>query len=126
VLAGHDGCEKAEILPFTGGPTGDVDPCIAPDQSYLIFSSRDRAKTTPNGPSDDGHEHLYFARRRASGWGPVEALRYEGDNWGADDGEAQLAPEGRLGRSVPGLLSAILGAHPNSARKKRTAAKRTA
>jgi Tol biopolymer transport system component len=101
-----NGYGKAEILPFTGGPTGDVDPCIAPDQSYLIFSSRDRAKTTPNGPSDDGHEHLYFVRRRGSGWGPVEALRYDGDNWGADDGEAQLAPDGKTlyftsGRSEP-------------------------
>jgi hypothetical protein len=50
-----NGYEKAKILPFTGGPTDDVDPCIAPDQSYLIFSSRDvvgaqlNCKISPNG-----------------------------------------------------------------------------
>jgi hypothetical protein len=45
-------------------------------------------------------------RRRGPSWGPVEALRYEGDNWGTDDGEAQFAPDGKTlyftsGRSEP-------------------------
>jgi len=45
-------------------------------------------------------------RRRGPSWGPAEALRYEGDNWGTDDGEAQFAPDGKTlyftsGRSEP-------------------------
>jgi Tol biopolymer transport system component len=81
--------QAAEPLAFSDGKTADVDPYIAPDQSWLIFSSSGRQ--TP----DDGHEHLYVSVRQGAGWGAVQALHYEGDDWGADDGEAQVSPDGK-------------------------------
>jgi len=79
------GYAPAQLLPFSDGRAIDVDPFIAPDGSYLVFSSRGR--TFP----DDGHEHLFVSLRQNGGWGPVKALRYSGDDWGADDGESQVS-----------------------------------
>jgi Tol biopolymer transport system component len=81
--------EPAQALTFSGPDDGDVDPFIAPDQSYLIFSSNTR------GTLKDGHEHLFIVRRRGNGWSPIEPIRYVGDDWGSDDGEAQVSPDGR-------------------------------
>jgi hypothetical protein len=80
--------QTAEPLSFSDGTYGDVDPGVAPDQSFLVFSSQGRK------PMDDGHEHLFIVFRKGDGWGPVTPLRYDGDNWGADDGEAQVGPGG--------------------------------
>jgi Tol biopolymer transport system component len=80
--------QPAQPLSFSVGPYFDVDPYIAPDQSYILFSSRGRRSP------DDGHEHLYVALRVGKDWGAVHALRYVGDDWGADDGEAQVSPDG--------------------------------
>jgi hypothetical protein len=98
LVAGRYG--QAEPLSFSDGHYGDVDPYVAPDQSYLIFSSRDRP------PFHDGHEHLFIVRRAGDGWSDPVALRYEGDESGADDGEAQVGPDGRTlyftsGRTLP-------------------------
>jgi Tol biopolymer transport system component len=81
--------QPAQPLSFSDGKFIDVDPYIAPDESYIIFSSSGRRLP------DDGHEHLYIALRRGSDWGEVRALRYAGDEWGADDGEAQASPDGK-------------------------------
>jgi Tol biopolymer transport system component len=78
----------AQRLSFSSGPYFDVDPYIAPDQSYIVFSSRGRRSP------DDGQEHLYVALREGKDWGAVHPLRYAGDDWGADDGEAQVSPDG--------------------------------
>jgi Tol biopolymer transport system component len=91
---------KAEPLAFSDGRYGDVDPYIAPDQSFLIFSSKDRP------PFDDGHEHLFIVTRQGDAWSPPRAMRYAGDEPGADDGEAQVSPDGRTlyftsGRLMP-------------------------
>jgi hypothetical protein len=91
---------KAEALPFSDGQYGDVDPFIAPDQSYLIFSSKDRP------PFKDGHEHLFIVTRQGEGWSAPRPMRYAGDEPGADDGEAQVSPDGKTlyftsGRTVP-------------------------
>jgi Tol biopolymer transport system component len=80
--------QAAQRLSFSSGPYFDVDPYIAPDQSYVVFSSRGRRSP------DDGHEHLYVALREGKDWGAVHPLRYAGDDWGADDGEAQVSPDG--------------------------------
>jgi WD40-like Beta Propeller Repeat len=80
--------QAAQPLSFSSGPYFDVDPYIAPDQSYIVFSSRGRRSP------DDGHEHLYVALREGKDWGAVHPLRYAGDDWGADDGEAQVSPDG--------------------------------
>ncbi len=78
--------QTAEPLSFSDGTYGDVDPGVAPDQSFLVFSSQGRK------PMDDGHEHLFIVFREGDGWGAVTPLRYDGDTWGADDGEAQIGP----------------------------------
>jgi dipeptidyl aminopeptidase/acylaminoacyl peptidase len=79
----------AQALPFSGSEDGDVDPFIAPDQSYLVFSSNTR------GALKDGHEHLFMVRREGAGWSAIRPLRYAGDDLGQDDGEAQVGPDGR-------------------------------
>jgi Tol biopolymer transport system component len=78
----------ATQLAFSDGTYSDVDPYIAPDQRYLIFSSKNRP------PFDDDHEHLFIAWRTTAGWSTPAALRYAGDG-GADDGEANVGPDGR-------------------------------
>ncbi|MET3664960.1 hypothetical protein [Caulobacter sp. 1776] len=90
-LAKRDGVgyRQAKPLSFSGPDDGDVDPFIAPDQSYLLFSSNTRSALK------DGHEHLFVVRRTGEGWGSVQAITYAGDDWGADDGEAQVSPDGR-------------------------------
>lgn len=50
---------KAEPLSFSDGIHTDVDPQIAPDESFLIFSSAGRAA------KDDSHEHLYIIFKAA-------------------------------------------------------------
>lgn len=82
---------KAEPLAFSDGNHTDVDPQIAPDESFLIFSSAGRA--APN----DSHEHLYITFRAGSSWGEIKPLRYEGDyeKNPCDDGEANLGPDHR-------------------------------
>lgn len=81
--------QAAQPLSFSDGTGIDVDPYIAPDQSYIIFSSSGRRHP------DDGHEHLYIAPREGSAWGAVRPLRYAGDDWGSDDGESQVTPDGK-------------------------------
>jgi Tol biopolymer transport system component len=73
-----NGYAQAESLPFSDGSTSDVDPYIAPDQSYLIFSSRNRREPT-------GHEHLFVTIHHGTDWGPVTPIRYQGDAQAEDD-----------------------------------------
>lgn len=94
----------AEPLSFGGIDDGDVDPFIDPVQRYLILSSNIRP------PIGDGHEHLFVVTRDGDGWSPVRPIRYDGDSWGADDGEAQVSSAGSLlyftsGRVVPAKQS---------------------
>ncbi|MDQ2842317.1 MAG: hypothetical protein M3Y72_14990 [Acidobacteriota bacterium] len=80
---------KAEPLPFSDGNHTDVDPQIAHDESFLIFSSAGRAAV------DDSHEHLYITFKTVKGWGEIMPLRYDGDyeKNPCDDGEANLGPD---------------------------------
>jgi hypothetical protein len=80
---------KAEPLTFSDGNHTDVDPQIAPDESFLIFSSAGRAS------ADDSHEHMYIVFKKDSAWGEIKPLRYEGDyeKNPCDDGEANLGPD---------------------------------
>jgi len=78
----------AEPLPFSGADDGDVDPYVAPDQSYVIFSSNHR------GEHPDGHEHLFIVRRVAGGWSAPQAIHYAGEGE-FDDGEASVSPDGK-------------------------------
>jgi hypothetical protein len=80
----------AQPLSFSDGTHVDVDPAIAPDQSYVVFSSKDRK------PFEDGKEHLFIAFQKAGVWGPAKPIRYEGDTWeGTGDGDARISPDGK-------------------------------
>jgi Tol biopolymer transport system component len=84
--------QKAEPLPFSDGTlgnTGDVDPEIAPDESFLLFSSDGRR-------SDDAeHEHLFIVFHQSGSWGSVMPVRYIGDdqNRSSNDNESRLSPD---------------------------------
>jgi Tol biopolymer transport system component len=83
--------QQAEPLAFSSGTSTDVDPEIAPDGSFLIFSSAGRAAAS------DAHEHLYITFAHGADWDAAIPLRYEGDyeKNPSDDGEAHLSPDGR-------------------------------
>jgi Tol biopolymer transport system component len=65
--------QPAQPLPFSDGTTADVDPEIAPDESFLVFSSSGRL-------SGDSKDHLHIVARQGAGWGPVVPIRYAGDD----------------------------------------------
>lgn len=80
--------QGATPLPFSDGTQGDVDPEIAPDESFLVFSSSGR-RVPP-----DSHEHLFIVHKQGADWGPVTPLQYAGDDAsGIDDNEARLSPD---------------------------------
>jgi Tol biopolymer transport system component len=81
---------QAEPLPFSTPKTADVDPAIAPDQSYMVFASSGRR-------SGDTHEHLFIVTHHGGVWGQVHPLRYAGDddNGGSNDNEPRISPDGR-------------------------------
>jgi Tol biopolymer transport system component len=77
---------QSEPLSFSGQDARDYDPGIAPDQSFVIFSSANRL-------SGDSKRHLFVAFARSGAWGPVVPLRYQGDT-GSDDGGALIGRDG--------------------------------
>lgn len=83
--------QAAQPLAFSDGTTSDVDPEIAPDQSFLVFCSSGRL-------SGDSKDHLFLVRRSGAGWGPVVQIRYAGDEkpygYSTDD-EPHLGPDHR-------------------------------
>jgi hypothetical protein len=82
--------QTAQPLPFSDGTLGDVDPEIAPDQSFLVFSSSGRV---PN----DSKDHLFICLRKNAVWGDVIPIRYTGDDKPARsaDDDPTLAPDKR-------------------------------
>lgn len=80
---------QAQPLPFSNVKTADVDPAIAPDQSFLVFASSGRRP-------GDSHEHLFIVTRQNGTWGEVQPLRYTGDddNGGSNDNEPRIGPDG--------------------------------
>lgn len=74
-----------EPLPFSEGDTTDVDPAVAPDQSFLVFGSG----RLPGRGID-----LFVAFRDGDGWTRPVSL---GDdvNTSKSDAEPRLAPDGR-------------------------------
>jgi Tol biopolymer transport system component len=83
--------QRAQPLSFSDGTTSDVDPEVAPDQSFLVFCSSGR-------PPSDGKDHLYIVRKNGADWGPVAQIRYAGDDnpygYSTDD-EPHLGPDHR-------------------------------
>jgi Tol biopolymer transport system component len=65
-------------LPFSDGLASDVDPAVAPDQSFLVFTSN-------RAPSPAGQGDLFVVFATPTGWGPPVHLGPSGD-------EARLDP----------------------------------
>lgn len=82
--------QRARPLPFSDGAKLDVDPEIAPDESFLVFSSGGRVE-------GDSHERLFVVRRVGDGWGEPRMIRYRDDvsKYGAStDNEPKLGRDG--------------------------------
>ena len=80
--------QQAQPLSFSDGTTLDVDPEIAPDESFLVFVSAGRL---PGNTLD----HLFIVARQGDAWGPVVPIRYAGDGtptFSTDD-EPHLGPD---------------------------------
>lgn len=72
--------QMAQPLPFSDGRISDYDPAIAPDQSFIVFSS-DRP------PSTDTDSMIFLAFVTAHGWSTPQPLGIAGT-------EARLSPDG--------------------------------
>ncbi len=73
---------------FGDSGTQDVDPAVAPDESFIVFASKH--------PATEQHERLYIAFRAGAGWGkPVDLGDAVNGTGGSDSNEARLAPDGR-------------------------------
>jgi len=79
------GFEAPQPLPFSDGSTNDVDPAVAPDESFVVFGSS-------RPPAHD--MDLFIAWRTGSTW---SAPRHLGDvvNSTGSDAEARLSPDAR-------------------------------
>jgi len=80
--------QMAQPLTFSDGSTGDVDPEVAPDESFMVFSSDGRVP-------GDAKDHLFIVLRSAGKWGTPAPLRYSGDraNGSSTDDEPHLSPD---------------------------------
>jgi hypothetical protein len=81
----------AEPLAFSDGSVKDVDPEIAPDQSFLVFTSIGRR------PDEPVHDHLFLVRSVAGTWGAIVPIRYAEDDakGGSEDSDPRLSPDRR-------------------------------
>jgi hypothetical protein len=86
----HGKYQPAQPLPFSHYGDDDVDPEIAPDGSFMVFSSDSRLK-------GDAKDHLCIVFRKGDGWGTPQPLRYAGDDARGYSGdyEPHLAPDHR-------------------------------
>lgn len=75
------GFRKPEPLPMSDGTISDFDAAVAPDQSFLVFSS-------PRPPAKPGTAILFVTYRRSGGWTPPQPL-----GAGIEGYEARLSPD---------------------------------
>jgi len=77
--------EPPQALPFSSGTTNDVDPAVAPDESFVVFGSS-------RAPAHD--MDLFIAFREGATWSEPRPL---GDavNSAGSDAEARLSPDAR-------------------------------
>jgi hypothetical protein len=82
--------QTAQPVSFSDGMHGDVDPEVAPDESFMIFASDGRLP-------GDTQDHLFIAFNKAGTWGEPVPIRYAGDdaNGYSTDNEPHLSPDRR-------------------------------
>jgi Tol biopolymer transport system component len=82
---------NAEALSFSDGSVKDVDPEVAPDQSFLVFTSK-----RPR-PGDTSHEHLFIVYNQGGVWGSIVPIRYAGDdeNGSSEDNDPRFGADHR-------------------------------
>lgn len=78
--------QPAQPLSFSDGTSGDVDPEVAPDESFMIFASDGRVP-------GDAKDHLFIAFNRGGTWQAPQPIRYAGDDAGgySADNEPHLS-----------------------------------
>ena len=74
-------------LPFTAGQYGGVDAAVAPDESYMVFSSN-------RPPAPTGQSDLFIVFRKDGQWGEPQHLP-DSINAAAPAYEAHLSPDGK-------------------------------
>jgi hypothetical protein len=79
--------EAPTPLNFGDETTQDVDPAVAPDESFIVFGSMH--------PGPGAHERLYIAFRDANGWGKPVDLGPTVNSAENDSNEARLGPDRR-------------------------------
>lgn len=75
------GFRTPEPLPISDGTISDFDAAVAPDQSFLVFSS-------PRPPAEPGTAILFVTYHRSGGWTPPQPL-----GAGIEGYEARLSPD---------------------------------
>jgi Tol biopolymer transport system component len=82
--------QQAQPLSFSDGAHGDVDPEVAPDESFMVFASSGRAAGT-------AQDHLFIVFHAGGAWGTPIPIRYAGDdlNGRSTDNEPHLSPDQR-------------------------------
>ena len=83
--AGQTGFKPPERLPFNEDGAASVDPAVAPDESFIVFSSNRKPARGMN---------LFIAWRRGAGWGCAIPLGEAVASSGSD-AEARLSPDAK-------------------------------
>ncbi|MES2127464.1 MAG: hypothetical protein V4463_09355 [Pseudomonadota bacterium] len=80
----RDGQYLAPVAQFFGDArTQDVDPAVAPDESFIVFGSM--------LPGPNAHERLFIAFRKGESWGrPIDLGKAVNGNGATDTNEARL------------------------------------
>lgn len=76
--------QMAQPVSFSDGTTGDVDPEVAPDESFMIFASNGRT-------AGDTKDHLFIAYNRGGAWQSPLPIRFAGDSSSNTDNEPHLS-----------------------------------
>ena len=78
--------EMATPVSFGDSTTQDVDPAVAPDESFIVFASMH--------PGPEQHERLFIALRDNGGWGkPVDLGDAVNGSSANDSNEPRLGPD---------------------------------
>lgn len=101
----HGRYQTARALPFSDGKVADYDPAIAPDQSFIVFSS-DRP---PSGARDSA---IFIAFASVGGWSAPEPLGPVGTESRLGPDHATLYYSGTDRRIHRFALGAWLARHP--------------